>query len=83
MRIGKQFEKQREKFQKETETSDKSSSFLEKRSEFCKRMTKARKVHPERTVSTLYRPVFPGNVTSPLMRRSIKMNSSNRISLHV
>ena len=58
MMIGKQFEKERDKLEKEMSTLDKSwKHFLKSR----KRKIRAAKVHPERTVGTLYATVSPGD----------------------
>ena len=51
MMIGRQFEKEREKLEQEMSTLDKSWKYLP---ESRKRNIRARKVHPERTVGTLY-----------------------------
>ena len=54
----RQFEKQREKFEKRRELWTSLIVYWRNVLEFCKRMIKARKVHPEKTVGALYRPVY-------------------------
>ena len=54
----KTIEKEREKLEQEMSTLNKSWKYLP---ELGKKNIRARKVHPERTVGTLYTPVSPSD----------------------